>query len=72
MSAKDVQQLRAKLEMSQEELAHAFGMTGRHAISRWETGERQLGALASRLVRFLNALPKAEAARIVRKLADYQ
>lgn len=72
MPAKEVIKLRDKLQVSQEELSDAFGLSGRNAISRWETGRRKPAELARRLLCLLNDLPVGEAKAIIKRLGQYK
>jgi DNA-binding transcriptional regulator YiaG len=71
MSAGDIRKLRARLDLSQEDLAQAFGLAGRLVVYRWESGKRIPGVTIVRLVRLLNDLPKAKALEMLKRLAEY-
>jgi DNA-binding transcriptional regulator YiaG len=57
--------------MTQEEVAEVFGLAGRNAVSRWETGRRNPNETARRLLRLLNEVPKSEAKHIMERLKRY-
>lgn len=72
MVAKTVtENLRLKLGLSQDALSKAFGLSGRNAISRWETGRRSPGETIHRLIKLLNDLPRKEARRLIQRLETY-
>jgi DNA-binding transcriptional regulator YiaG len=72
VSENDVRKLRVRLDLTQEELAKAFGLANGLVVSRWESGNRNPGQPIIRLVKFLNDLPKAKALAILEKFADYK
>jgi DNA-binding transcriptional regulator YiaG len=72
MSAAEVRKLRARLNLTQEELARAFGLANGLVVYRWESGLRKPGEPIIRLVKFLNDLPKLKALEILKKFADYK
>jgi len=69
--ARDVQNLREKLGLSQEELADALGLAGKNVVSRWETGERKPSEALRRLFLIWLGLPAPEARRLLEKFRSY-
>lgn len=69
--ARDVQNLREKLELSQEDLAEALGLAGKNVVSRWETGERKPSEALRRLFLIWLGLPTPEARRLLEKFRSY-
>lgn len=61
----EAENLRKKLELSQEELAECLGLAGRNVVSRWTTGRRAIPEPVRRLLCFLNKLPIDEAKDIL-------
>jgi DNA-binding transcriptional regulator YiaG len=72
MSADEVFNLRNKLEMSQDDLSHSFGISGPNTVSRWERGQRRPNETIRRLVCWLNDRPKKEALEFIRELGQYK
>jgi len=69
--SKEVENLRDRLELTQEELAQCFGLTGRSTVSRWQTGWRQVPEPLRRLFCLLNDMPKKDALALLKKLKSY-
>lgn len=71
MSSSEIEQLRKKLSLSQEELAQLLGLAGRVIVYRWESGLREPSEVLRRLFCYLNDLSKEEALQLLNKLATY-
>jgi DNA-binding transcriptional regulator YiaG len=67
VSQKEIQRLREKLGLSQDELANALGLAGKNVVSRWETGERNPSEALRRLFSIWLKLPTPEARRLLEK-----
>ena len=71
MGKKEIQELRKRLHLTQQELADTLGLAAKGVVSRWERGDRIPGETILRLLRLLNALPNAEAQKLIAKLKNY-
>ena len=69
--SKEVEKLRERLELSQEELAQCLGLAGRNAVSRWQTGWRQVPEPLRRLFCLLNDMTKKDALSLLETLKTY-
>jgi DNA-binding transcriptional regulator YiaG len=67
----DVQRLRQKLDLNQEELSLALGLAGKNVVSRWEIGERKPSEALRRLFLIWLSLPTPEAKRLLEKFRSY-
>ena len=71
MGGGDIKALRAKLDLSQADLAQALGVKGRLVVFRWEAGQREPSETIKRFVRLLNAMSDKDARRLLRRLEDF-
>jgi len=65
MTSGEFKRIRAKFEMSQEQFAEMLGMSGKHAISNIEIGNRNPGKLTVVILRVLDSLPKRKAEELI-------
>jgi DNA-binding transcriptional regulator YiaG len=65
MTAAEFKRIRTKLEMSQEQFAEMLGMSGKHAISNIEIGNRNPGKLTVIILKVIDALPTKKAQDLV-------
>ena len=63
-----VKTLRMKLNLTQTELAEIVGVCSQVVVSRWETGERELGEPLRRFFSWINSLSKKEAMSVLKKM----
>lgn len=72
--AKEVRETREKFNLSREEFAHTFGLSGYRSVMNIETAFRKPSKLTLILLRALNSLPIEKAKQILellRKHADH-
>ncbi len=65
MTAEEFKRIRNKFDMSQEQFAEMLGMSGKHAISNIEIGNRNPGKLTVILLSVLDSLPKRKAEELI-------
>ena len=65
MNVSEFRRIRLKLEMSQEEFADLLGMSGKHAISNIEIGNRNPGKLTAIVLGVLDTLPRRKAGELI-------
>lgn len=66
MKGSEFRAIRLKLEMTQEQLAELLGMSGKHAISNIEIGNRNPGKLTAIVLRVLDRLPRPKAVELTK------
>lgn len=65
MIASEFKRIRTKFDMSQEQFAEMLGMSGKHAISNIEIGNRNPGKLTVIILGVLDSLPKRKAEELI-------
>jgi len=65
MTASELRRIRSKFEMTQEQFAEILGMSGKHAISNIEIGNRVPGKLTAIILGVLDSLPKRKATEFI-------
>jgi DNA-binding transcriptional regulator YiaG len=68
MTAKEFKQIRDKLNLTQQELALALGLSSKNVISNIETGFRNPSGTVIAILKLLASLPQKDARSIVNKL----
>ncbi len=71
MTAMEFRKVRLKMKMSQEQFAELLGMSGKHAISNIEIGNRNPGKLTAIMLRVLDHLPKSKAEELATLMLKY-
>lgn len=71
MTGKEFKSLREQLQLSQEELAILFCLSGKQAVSNIETGFRNPSRLSSVLLRVLTSLSTAKFKELQSLLLKY-
>ncbi len=71
MSPKRFKEIRLKLDLTQEELAHVLGVADNTVINRYEAGSRSPSNLMSAVMEILNELPQKESLKLMERLKKH-
>ncbi len=71
MTKEEFKSVREKLKLSREEIAELLAMSGYSAVANIELGLRNPGKLTAKFLRYLNAMPKAQAKKIIEEFNEY-
>jgi len=72
MKGSEVKRIREKFDLSREDLAALLCLSGYRTMMNIETDFRRPAKLAIRLLRYLEALPKARAHALIEELQKYE
>ncbi len=71
MTKEEFKSVREKLKLSREEIAELLAMSGYSAVANIELGLRNPGKLTAKFLRYLNAMPKSQAKKLIEEFNEY-
>ena len=71
MKPEDFKKIRAKLKLTQDQLAKVLGLSGKKAVYHIESGMRNPNRLAAAIMRALDDLPSKSAQELMTLLRKY-
>ena len=71
MTKEEFKSVREKLKLSREEIAELLAMSGYSAVANIELGLRNPGKLTAKFLRYLNAMTKSQAKKLIEEFNEY-
>ena len=71
MTKEEFKSVREKLKFTREETAELLALSGYTAVANIELGLRNPSKLAVKFLRYLNAMPKSQAKKLIEEFNEY-